>query len=404
MSYPAELPIDSALMPPKHQLAWLAPLEDLARFQRPDSTWSQTDAAWVYRYLCNGCGSPATRKSVQGEMLRLGYFMRKTRLKSLKDLTSDDAVSYRQWLASTKSTDEVSTKPVPRLIDDQLNPDWRPFRSIMPLALNAQKTALRLISGCLSFMQDDPSCAVNGNPFRRVAKAAEQAKKSINDIDDDNRLYDKALSPAAMTALFDYIESDSFRGSDRSRIAKHWLVSLLYSTAVRVETLVSLNAENLQPDPNSPGATRLRFRAKHNSLVDQVWTDSLMKGLMAYRHSMDLHWPPLPEEPPYLWIGLCQMSHPRAESLNPTSVWAMLKTLGRQTANWMESLSVHDRLIRSPHWLPRDANDLRALHPHTLRHSWCTVAVNLEGIDLLHAKRHMGHSSITVTERYVANR
>jgi integrase len=383
------------LLPTNQNLAWLAPVAELSNFTKPTGDWSETDAAWVYRYLCNGCGSPATRKAAQGELLRLAYYMRKHNIPSLAALSSDDAAGYRNWLASPKQAHEVSVKPIPRLIQGKFNTDWRPFRTSEPLAMNAIKTALRLISGCLSFMQDDPHCSVTGNPFRRVAKGIEQAKRKITDVDDDRHLYTKALSPYALEALFTYLASNQFRGSERSRVAKYWLLLLLSKTGVRVDTLVQLTTENIFPDPARPGEFRLRFRAKHNSRVDQPWSAELNKGYRNYLTAFDTAFDPagLP-----LWFGA--KSGIVFNAVKASSVWAMIRTLGRQTESWVANrIDVPENILK--HWSEHDSNQLLNLHPHTFRHTWCTHAINLKQVDLLQAKQHMGHSSITVTERYL---
>ncbi|TCS42508.1 tyrosine-type recombinase/integrase [Reinekea marinisedimentorum] len=383
------------LLPVGPTLAWLAPIETLASFNRPTGAWSESDAAWVYRYLCNGCGSPATRKAVQGELLRLAYYMRKHNIPALAELNSDDAAGYRDWLAATKEPIEVSVRPVRRLVNGEFNAQWRPFRSTAPLAGNAIKTALRLISGCLAFLQDDPHCPVQGNPFRRVAKGVEQAKRKITDVDDDLHLYTKALSAQALDALFAYLASDQFRGSEQSRTAKQWLLMLFSQTAVRVETLVTLTTDNLFPDEAQPGKLRLRFRAKHNSRVDQPWSAELNQAFEAYcmAYGFDAKAQAL-----LLWAGI--KSLPQPAPVSASSVWAMLRTLGRQTEQWVaEGIGVPGTILNQ--WTPHDSRQLLALHPHTLRHTWCTHAVNIQQMDLLLAKQHMGHSSVTVTERYV---
>ncbi|WP_196160984.1 tyrosine-type recombinase/integrase [Reinekea sp. G2M2-21] len=400
----------------ERDVPWLAPVESFALFRLPVGDYALSDAAWIYRYLCNGCRTPKTRKAVQSEMLRLAYFMAKRKIARFADITSDHAAMYHQWLrgisvdADGQPEDrsvDVNTNPrTLRFVDGRLNPAWRPFRSEAPLAPNAIKTALNLISGCLSFIADAPESTLTGNPFRRLTRLKAE-KAAIDAFNWDAQPYRRALSVPALNTIQAYIESVDFVGHERSRAANRWLVQLLYSTAVRVESLAALKDSCLRPAPMRPGEWELVFMAKAGVQVQQAWSTSQMAGLVRYRTAIGLHWPPMPGESRQFWLGIGRADVVKSGQVTEGSVWLMVRNLGKVVIAWLTDPGSegpgYAKLLTSEDW-----HHLDHLHPHTFRHSWITHYVNGGSDDSSRLQRlgvaqdHAGHASITMTERYVA--
>lgn len=387
-------------------ICWLLPLEQSQSFA-PVAEGPITDHQWLNRYFQKKVKKPTTHRSVQTELYRFLFFIgwearkNKDKTPSLSEIDDDLVSRFTHWLRAEHPAELVNKAPTPRLIDGQPNPQWRPFRSANPLSNDSVSKSLNVLSGVFSWLMDQSECPVTANPFRDEANGLGKEKRAVDDFDESLTPYTKALSWNSLQAIYGYLESDYFHGSERSRIAKRWLIDLMYSTAARVATLVELRDTNLKI---IDGKWQLRFVTKGNAHVSQEWSAEMMSCLKAYRESVGMHWPPKGTEPPFLWVGGARIDRNKKGSVRDTSVNSMLSTLGKQVVDWVSKHGHKSQRFDITQWTDQDAQQLKSLHAHTIRHTWCSLAVNRFGVDLKIARDHMGHSSVTITERYIARK
>lgn len=411
---------------------WLVPLKPGDSFE-PFSGAGGSDADWLYRYFTQGLSNDKSRRAARSAMQKLAWFMAKQKISDLADLTIDDASMFKFWLESEvlssvhiKDAVDVGYLPGGKSLaylpyvkghedigpqepffteSGEFNELWRPFRQVTggsststnrnALSPESVKTLLRLISSCFEFMRSNGH--LTRNPWLKLNKnpIGPSASKEIS-----VKPYQKALSINAVSAMFAYLRSMEFKGSERSRITQEWLIILLYEHALRVETLTELTRHNIETiESRDAVESQLRFKTKGGKEVKQYFSADRINSLREYRSAIGLHWPPKRGESEYLFSGIGRGNRSR-KAISTQSIRKMLSNLGAATAYWAEHQTKAIGKFDPATWTINDAEQLRAIYPHSMRHSFISHALNHFGEDIYMVADHAGHSNISTTELY----
>ena len=351
---------------------------------------ADTDRDAVRQYLATNNLAPQTELAFLRELARWTWFLASQGMARLADADVTEVTHYKAWLTipgKDHAPSDVGPKAPLFIEDGQYNPDWRPFKAeYEPLAFSTMKTRLAYLQAFYAWLAKGEYA---GNPFSLHKNRGRVDGKTHGDTD-ESAGYRKALSFDALMALFDYLDSDAYKGRQRLRAADRWLIHLLFETGHRAAAAAALTVNHIQHLAN--GSTALTIVGKRAKTITQVWSSDLHAGLVQYRAAMGLSWPPAPGESKHLWGGVQFEGHPDT-ALSPTQVLRRVRSVGKAAAAWVAESNPD--LLR--------ADQLRMLEtmgPHTLRHTCASVRVNLLNETLESVRDHLGHSSVTTTELY----
>lgn len=346
-----------------------------------------SDAEAIEWYITRRVVNANTRQSVQLALARLAWYMHKNGLVTLSAIGYKEAMAFRDWLATPASSHSLEDiGPAGALLDESGNPNpyWRPIKpghAPTPATVNL---AISNISGLFEWLVHRSH--ISANPFRAIEKTNDGYEHG--DTFEDAP-YHKALGAKTTLELFRFLAEKRFDVSERQAAADRWLITLLFWTAHRVTALTQLTLGHLH---EVDGGWELRIVGKRKSKLVQPFPDFLWRGMERYRLALGMSWPPKSEESRLLYGGT-RLTMGKQQPLTARAIQKQVARIGQQAARAIAK--------NSPDLVSNDQlAKLSQLEPHTLRHTYCSTAINVWKVPVAEVMRHMGHKSVATTALY----
>jgi integrase/recombinase XerD len=300
------------------------------------------------------------------------YFLSKVKARSSQsthEVRRTDVLDFANWLHESPYTDaETVTDATARTIGDYI--DSVANDGYAPPTVNRRYDSVRMFYGRLAgeygVMDDDPFEHIDKKKFSNVWKGPRKNPELAEQI-----VY---VTPEEKERIADHVPTPALRNE--------LIVRLLWQTGVRRGELAeirldkvdrddrSIEVRNLKKnDPDDPTRT-VFYQASLDFLLEQ-WIDG------GYRDSF-----PNGKESPYLFTG------ERGPAINSDDVGVIVKEAANEAG-------VNEVMYEDVH-----GNERWKVTSHALRHGHAVEALK-SGIDVRTVQKHLGHSSLDMTMRYL---
>ncbi|MFK0380222.1 phage integrase family protein [Pandoraea sp. NPDC090278] len=349
---------------------------------------------WLSLFPNEGLGNTAV--TYRGHVERFYNWVLNDRQKAFSDVTVEDVVLYRAFLANPQ--------PAARWINPKRgvprhSPDWRPFSGpVTDVTVRQAMTALSSLCGWLNTMH-----YLGSNPFAGVPKPKASGRAGKMDVD-------RSLSRAQWQAVRDYLAT--LPQSHPAVIRKQFLVRYAYATGKRLSEIAAARVGDLRMKALTEGECLvLSVFGKGQKLREIELAPAARELIVGYLvsrgYSDDIT--QIPPEAPIVGRLVLDAQKPYgvdtyekgwdpvaeavviASPLDDDRVAVILKDVFAEAADYIEPTS------------PADAARLREATPHWMRHTFGTrTAERLHGQEDLTVLRDlMGHASIATTNQYL---
>ncbi|WP_318493261.1 tyrosine-type recombinase/integrase [Photobacterium leiognathi] len=343
---------------------------------------------------------PNTYASNRSEITRFLNFFLIEKKQDIRELTRSDIYNYIEFLQNPP-TELITHVNRPQFKKDscgqlQVNPDWRPFRSLtddsgnpLPYTLSkaSLKAALSKLSAFYDYIIDED--ITDRNPVRAILKRGVQAKAITKDEDEI-----KFMDQLQLNYFLSKAEALALEHPETHRRTL-FLVKLMLSCYLRISEIAT-----------RPGYTPT-FGAIRRKKDSQYWyyfipesksglsrrvslSKDMMDEVVSYRRTLGLSDYPSANENIPLIASFRKQNGTLANS-----------NLGiRRIRDLIGELFVEAGKEMAADGFTEQGQELSVLSPHALRHTGISVDLNYVGRPLKHVSEDAGHSSITTTEKY----
>ncbi|WP_108946534.1 tyrosine-type recombinase/integrase [Shewanella halifaxensis] len=284
------------------------------------------------------------------------------------------------------------------------NPTWLPFRGnkkdgqVTPYVLSesALKTKIAILSSFFSYLMSEDYCEKNPAQMWLNKSRFSSSKKYRLNSDDDNQLAFTELQWSYIMATVEKLAKEQPELHQRSL----FLIKLIYSCYLRVSE-VSARA----------GYTPVMSQFKHNSQTG-IWRFHIPKSKGGKSRSVAISkalLAALVDYRRYLKLS----DYPSASEQHPLIVRQKAAGRGRDVGMLNANLGIRqireevDKIIEiAANSIERDgfvsdAEQMRSLSIHNIRHTGITHDININGRPLSHVQADAGHESIDTTSQYL---
>lgn len=334
-----------------------------------------TDAELARLYLDSQEFSAHTRRATQKEIGRFLLVCRDLWQRSLRELTLEDVVHYKELLADPPALLVSSSKvprwkrdvdPVSKEIVTVDNPAWKPFTG--PLSASSRHQAILVLRAFFRFaaqagyLQHNPAQLLKNVPVPKGARIT------------------RLLPAAAVDAVLAVIDA---RPPSLAQARDRFMLLLFWHTGARLDEIAQASMGDLYVED---GLTWLDVTGKGNKKRRLPIRAELVGSFFDYLATYGLTRPRTRNDSTPLILSTRRLDRQR---LQAGSVYLAIKTLFRDTATVMAERGEEDL-----------AETLRSASPHWLRHGMLSHLANA-GVPLKILQETAGHASITTTERYL---
>jgi integrase len=285
------------------------------------------------------------------------------------------------------------------------NPLWRPFlgkkenNQVLPYRLSdkALKTKIAILSAFYGYLINEEYTERNpAMMWMRHSRFSSQPMR-IQNMDDDESI--KSFSELQWSYVMSAAEK---MAAEQPELHERtlFLVSLMYSCYLRISEVAA-----------RPGFSPVmgQFRRDNHS---GVWgffipiskggkrrtvavSKQLLQALERYRHFLGLSVLPAPNENKPLFIRHRAAGRGRDSGLRNANLGIrQLRDEINALINMAADLALDDGF-------EQDAQEIRQMTPHSIRHTGITHDINLNGRPLSHVQADAGHDSIDTTSQYL---
>lgn len=285
------------------------------------------------------------------------------------------------------------------------NPLWRPFLGkkengqIMPYRLSdkALKTKIAILSAFYGYLINEEYTERNpAMMWMRQSRFSSQPQRHQG-LDDDESI--KAFSELQWSYIMSAAEMMAQKQPEQHERTL-FLVSLMYSCYLRISEVAA-----------RPGFSPVMGQFRRDS-HSGVWgffipvskggkrrtvavSNQLLKALERYRHFLGLPLLPTQNENTPLFLRHKAAGRGRDVGLRNANLGI------RQLRDEINFLIVTAADIAQADGFEQDAQEMRQMTPHSIRHTGITHDINLNGRPLSHVQADAGHDSIDTTSQYL---
>lgn len=347
----------------------------------PNMIKSSNDAEAIKSFLVGYQSSKLTYQTYLKELERLILWCSHLQKVTISDLSYDDLVAYKQFLARPHPHPIwCGNKRSKTLKNGGINPEWRAFGSALSPA--SIKKSMSILDCFFNYLVQTQY--LKGNPLsvnkRRKQKGFTQSME---------RWLEKEEINCTLTALDDYLEHHPHKKFNVTR-AKYIILTLFY-TGLRLAELSHHTMGNFTLIENQ---WYLKVIGKGEKPRNIVVVDEYLDILSQFRQEIECH-SPLPEfdEKIPLIPALDKNSPIQKRRIDQILKWAFeLGALSYERRATQDNDEAHKCLHR--------ASRLKKASAHWLRHSYGTYLVK-SGCPIEKVKSLMGHADISTTMIYV---
>ena len=290
------------------------------------------------------------------------------------------------------------------LDDREPNPNWRPFigkkvdgePSRYKLSDNALKTKMAILSSFYAYLMGEEYCERNvAQIWLNHSRFNSKRQFHIDPDEDLNQSFTELQWSYVMSTVSQLAISDPMR-HQRSQ----FLIKLMYGCYLRISEVAA-----------RAGFSPLMSQFKQNRQTG-IWTfqvpvskggkrrsiavsSALLQALVEYRRHLGLSDYPSPKDTQPLFIRHRAANRGReAGTLNANLGIRQLRDDIQQIIALAASQAATDGF-------EQDANDMRCLTAHSIRHTGITHDININRRPLSHVQADAGHESIDTTSQYL---
>lgn len=319
--------------------------------------------------------STHTAVSYRREAERLLLWAAETRAKPLSDLTREDFLAFRQFLADPRPPDRwIMGKRVNRE-----HPGWRPF--LGPLSGHSQMQTQRILYGMMRYLTETGWLMANPMPAPRAQPTQRfQPKK-------------RSLSPQLWACVWERILNEDRSSSTALLKAERtrWIFGVLYDLGLRANELCSHSMGDFRQNHRQHWS--LALTRKGGKQVELPVPERTMRRLKRFRRALDMPPYPTPGEGVPLvpsFTNLNRQGVPengRFAAISTNQLYREVTRIFRKTADWIAGDD------------PYGAETLRRASPHWLRHTALTALADSSG-DLRLVQALGSHGDINTSAQY----
>ena len=378
------------------------------------ATKNVSDAGLIYEHawewLVENRYSPNNFKSYRSEITPFLHWCFEVQEMSLLDVKRSHLSQYIDWCISPPR-DLVSTFNSPQFIDcketgcRRPNPQWRPFTGKkLPsgevkytLSNNALSTKLAILSTFFSYLINEE--VMERNPAMMLMKSGRfkhQSQSSASGEDDESV---KSFSELQWSYVIDTATRMADEDPDENERTL-FMLSLMYSCYLRISEVsarpgYSPVMSQFRRDPKTGVWGFFIPESKGGKRRTVAVSKALLNALGRYRRFLGLEHLPYPNEQTPLFVRHRKGSHGRDSGL-------LNANLGdRQIREIIYAIFEAAAASAENDGFALDAAEMRAMSPHSLRHTGISHDINLHRRPLSHVQADAGHDSIDTTSRYL---
>lgn len=284
------------------------------------------------------------------------------------------------------------------------NPAWRPFRGKKLLGVEAQyhlsdsalKTKLAILSAFYSYLMGEEYCERNpAQIWLNYSRFADKRKYQTNN-GDENLLAFTELQWSYVITSVEQLADEQPLQHQRSL----FLIRLLYSCYLRISDVAA--RAGFSPvmgqfkQDRQTGVWYFHIpQSKGGKPRVVAVSKALLEGLKSYRQFLGLSELPNKNDMQPLFVRHKAAARGR-------DVGVLNANLGiRQLRDEIQSVIEHAANVAETDGFTEDAQDMRQLTAHNIRHTGITHDININGRPLSHVQADAGHESIDTTSQYL---
>lgn len=335
---------------------------------------ASNDVEAIRAWLSLASGSPATFDSYRKEAERLLLWANRELAKALRELTHEDFMAYRRFLADPQPR-EVWVSGGGRK-HKRGDPRWRPFSG--PLAPSSQRQAELILNAMLSWLVEAGYLA--GNPLALSKRRRVRPRARVT----------RYLTAEMWGDVKEYIElwPQVFPDQRAEAVRARWLFTVLYLGGLRLSEVLGCTMGDFYSEVvHGETFWWLTVVGKGNRERRIPVSDEFLTELAGYRAACGLSPSPHPAEVTPLLLPLRRTGRP----LTRSAAHRIVKEVVARVAAWLN--------VRYP-GEPHRAARLEAVSAHWLRHTAGSHMVD-QAVELRTVRDNFGHASLSTTSIYV---
>lgn len=372
------------------------------------------DAGLVYEYtwdwLMENRYSPNNYKSYRSEVTTFLHWCFDVAEMSVLDVKRSHLSQFIDWCSNPPGHLVAHHNSPQFVFDKQLaervpNPRWRPFTGqrtdsgevIYRISSTALKTKLAVLSTFFGYLINEE--VMERNPAMMLMKAGrfKLGAQSRTSGEDDEQL--KAFTELQWGYVIDEARCMAEETPDEHERTL-MMVSLMYSCYLRISEVsgrpgYSPVMSQFRRDPKTGVWGFFIPESKGGKRRTIAVSNALLAALKRYRAFLGLSALPAPDEQVPLFVRHRKTGHGREQGL-------INANLGdRQIRDCLQLLFGRAADRAEQDGFTHDAAEMRAMTPHSLRHTGISHDINLHRRPLSHVQTDAGHDSIDTTSRYL---
>jgi len=345
-------------------------------------------AVWIAE---RGSGSSHTAQAYRREVERLLLWAAKARNKALSELTREDFLAFKAFLADPQpAQDWIADRRYPRN-----NPNWRPF--IGPLSDNSIHQSLVILYGMMSYLVEQGWLRANPMPAPR------------NNRQRGYEPVQRSLSKQQWSAVQEVVSGlpEQSRKQSLFKARAQWILTFFSKLGPRVSEACSHRMGDITTTVVEGQSVWVwNVTGKGGKRVMLPVPNQVMQALWSFRESLGLSPYPSPNEPVPLVPSFATMK--RSGELDPltlkpltrNSVYKLVCSLFEQAASLCEEKSMtFPEKSQERALLINDAHALRRASTHWLRHTTLRELADKTG-DMRLVQQLGRHSNMNTSARY----
>lgn len=372
------------------------------------------DAGLIYEYthdwLMENKYSPNNYKTYRSEITTFLHWCFEVAEMSVVDVKRSHLSQYIDWCSSPPKHLIAAFNSPQFIVDKWLgirapNPKWRPFTGQKlangeikySISASAMKTRLAALSTYFSYLINEE--IMERNPAMMLLKTGrfKQSQQSRASGEDDDEI--KSFSELQWSYVMDAAHELAEENPDEHERTL-FMVSLMYGCFLRISEIAarvgySPVMSQFRRDPKTGVWGFYIPESKGGKRRTVAVSNALLDALKRYRQHLGLTPLPAPDDYAPLFIRHHKASHGRDAGLINANLGI------RRIRDVIDALFARaaDLAENDSHVL--DAQEMRTMTPHSLRHTGITHDINLNNRPLSHVQADAGHDSIDTTSRYL---